>query len=439
MNAASATTPSRANPFRPATVLAVLAVGAAAFLLLLYALGTGLDGRDDRNGGAHAASTGLNGYAALARLLEAQGHEVSLSRTPVTLSEEVLLVLTPDGSVDAEELSALLERRLRQGPTLLILPKWTALPLPDDPRIKAENGWVDLAGAAPPVWAREVTALADIDLALGQTASWQGLDLTGTLPDADQVQAATGYGRAMLPLVRDAEGDLLAGYWNRNGYHPMLADAGSLVFSAEEEDAQDDGLWPLVVVIEPDLLNNFGMADETRARLAAALVDAALEDYDLPVAFDLTLPGLGRSQNLLTLAFTPPFLAATLCLLLAALVIAWRGFRRFAPPRGELPPMAQGKSQLARNGAALVERARRLHLLGAPYAALVAARMADALGLREKDAAEREEAIDRALIARGHEGPGFAATAAAIRSARRPHELLRGAYALRSLERTLEK
>ena len=69
------------SPFSPRTILAVLAVGAGAFLLLLYAIGAGLDAGNDRNGGAHAAANGLNGYAGLVRLLEAQGHEVSLSRS----------------------------------------------------------------------------------------------------------------------------------------------------------------------------------------------------------------------------------------------------------------------------------------------------------------------------------------------------------------------
>src|SRR5690606_32166882 len=154
--------------------------------------------------------------------------------------------------------------------------------------------------------------------------------------------------------------------------------------------------------------------------------------------FDLTLAGLGHSDNLLTLAFQPPFLAATFCLLLAALLIAWRALRRFGPPIAEAPALAMGKRQLARNGAALVERARRLHLLGPPYAALVPGRMADALGIHEPDPLAREEAVARALAARNI-APDFAARAAALRDARKAHELLRAAGALRTIERMLAR
>ena len=75
-----------ASPFSPRTLLAVIAVGAGAFLLLLYAIGAGWDG-EDRNGGAHAAATGLNGFAGFARLLEELDHEVTLSRSAGRLDE----------------------------------------------------------------------------------------------------------------------------------------------------------------------------------------------------------------------------------------------------------------------------------------------------------------------------------------------------------------
>ena len=192
----------------------------------------------------------------------------------------------------------------------------------------------------------------------------------------------------------------------------------------------------MIVVAEPDLMNNYGLADRTRAQLAHAVVDAALEDYELDIVFDLTAAGIARSENLLTLAFQPPFLAATLCLLLAALVIAWRAFRRFGPPVAEAPALAMGKRQLARNGGGLVARAKRLHLLGPPYAALVAARLAEALGIRETDPEAREAAIARVLAARGV-AADYAQRADALRRARHPSELLRAAGALRSIERTV--
>jgi len=225
---------------------------------------------------------------------------------------------------------------------------------------------------------------------------------------------------------------LLAGYFNDSGDYPMLDEAAGY----EPADDADTDLWPVVVVVEPDLMNNYGLADRRRAELAYAIVDATLNHAEMPVVFDLTLPGLGRSENLMTLAFTPPFLAATLCLILAALVIAWRALRRFGPPVAEAPALAMGKRQLARNSAGLVERAKRWHLLGTPYAALVGARLAEALAIREADPEAREEAVARVLAARGIE-PDYRSRADAMRRARHPAELLRAAGALRTIERTV--
>jgi hypothetical protein len=425
-----------ATPFSTGGVLAVVAVGAAAFLLLLYAIGAGWDGSDDRNGGAHAASNGLTGFAGLARLLEDRGHDVSLSRTEARLDEDSLLVLTPRIFADGERIADIIEQRRYTGPTLLILPKWLTMPTAGISSVEAPEGWVILSGAQPPAWIEHIEGLGEVKLEIAERKRWEGMGLAGALPDSESalaLQAAslsTPDRTSVLPLVTDENGDVLAGYLNDHGAYPLLDDAAGY----SPGDEVDEDLWPVVIVAEPDLMNNYGLADRDRAQLALTIVEATLEDYELPVVFDLTFPGLGQSENLLTLAFRPPFLAATLCLLLAALVIAWRALRRFGPPVAEAPALAMGKRQLARNGAGLIERAKRLHLLGPPYAALVAARIASALGIREAAPAAREAAIDRALAARGIAGD-FAERAEALRRARHRGELLHAAGALHSIER----
>ena len=92
--------------------------------------------------------------------------------------------------------------------------------------------------------------------------------------------------------------------------------------------------------------------------------------------------------------------------------------------------------QAARNGGGLVARARRLHLLGPPYAALVAARLAAALGIREAEPQAREAAIARTLAGRGL-AADYLDRADALRRARKPAELLRAARALKAIERTV--
>lgn len=410
------------SPFRPGVVLAVLAVGTLAFLLLLYALGQGWTGDEERDGGSHAAANGLNGYSGLVELLENTGYDVSLSRNPADTEEYGLLVLTPPLWADAEAVGEIIQNRIDydQGPTLLLLPKWMAYPVPDVPGIEAEDGWVILAGADSPAWFSQLPFGEGARLAIGETAGWRGLGGDGDLPDEEQVQALVEQPEtALYALVLDEEGDMLAAELPQ-GYA-----------------SQDYEPWPVIVVFEPDLMNNYGMADEERARVALELIEAAQDGADLPIVFDLTLVGLGTSENLLTLAFAPPFLAATLCLLLAALVIAWRSFRRFGPPVAEAPAMAQGKRQLARNGASLIERVKRWHLLKQPYEDMVSRRVARALGLRNADTEQREIAIDQALARRGHDGPTFSHLAGDLREASRPREIIRAAQRLRTFERTL--
>ncbi|MGB3795234.1 MAG: DUF4350 domain-containing protein [Alteraurantiacibacter sp.] len=390
----------RTNPFRPGAVLALLLVGASAFLLLLYALGQGWTGEHNSDGGNHAAANGLNGFSGLATLLGGTAdtaNSVSLSRNRADLQEYGLLILTPPLWSDAEQIDEIIQQRIEYatGPTMLILPKWQAMQVPEDADVESEDGWVVLSGATSPGWYDELTIGKDASLAIGKTGGWQGLGEAGELPEQDKVQALVNTNEmSMRPLLADDEGDVLA---------------AELV---QQSDYDGVDIWPVIVVFEPDLLNNYGMADRKRAAMALRLVEQATSGDDIPIRFDLTLNGLGAAENLLTLAFRPPFLAATLCMLLAALVIGWRAFRRFGPPVAEAPAMAQGKRQLARNGAALVERVKRWHLLKQPYEDMIGRRVAKGLGLPNTEAEAREAAIDRAVARRGHDGPGFSRLAA---------------------------
>ncbi|WP_271079513.1 DUF4350 domain-containing protein [Aurantiacibacter sp. MUD61] len=412
----------RANPFRPGVVLAVLAIGASAFLLMLYALGQGWTGQQDRDGGTHAASNGLTGFAGLVQVAEGSGYSVELSRNRGRANDYGLVVLTPQLYGDIAELSELVEERqnLDSGPTLIIMPKWAAYPIPVQNEVETEDGWVMLVDARAPGWLNELALTEGAELSLGQTNGWNGFGRNGDLPDETRVQALTEQpDQAFKPLVVDSEGDVLVGALE------------------QESNGYDYEPWPVIVVFEPDLMNNYGMADRDRARAAMEIISAATLGDDLPIIFDLTLAGLGTSENLLTLAFSPPFLAATLCLILASIVIAWRAFRRFGPPAVEGPAIARGKRQLARNGAALVAQLKRFHLLKEPYEALIGKRVANHLGLRIADNDAREIAIDRKLQARGHTGPRFVDLAGDLREAERPGDIIRAARALRQFERNL--
>ncbi|MEL7690522.1 DUF4350 domain-containing protein [Citromicrobium bathyomarinum] len=397
-----------------------------AFVTFLYLVGQGGLAGNTNDGRAHAASTGLNGFAGLTRLLEADGYPVIRSRDTAALDDPGLLVLTPPAEMDPEELTEIVDRRRTIGPTMIVAPKWLALPASQR---GAKPGWVHLLGA-PEEWSatidgKELTfTRTTLD---GRTARWAGLGAKGTLP-SDQAILTVSSDTAkdfVAPLVVDGKDRPLVAYLADDGSYLD----GDLYLDPVRTDGQ--AVFGVMLVAEPDLLNNWGLADETRAMLALDLVRIARQGTEDPVRFDLTLNGLGAARNLLTLAFEPPFLAATLTLLIALAIALWRGFARFGPALRPAPAIAPGKSQLIANGAQVIARSRRLRLLRDPYEALMRARIARKLGLKDSDS----DAIEAALAAR--DAPSLLHRLQTLRAARQRGDLLRAARSLRDLERTL--
>lgn len=423
-----------ANPFSPRAALALVVFGALVFLALLYAMGAGLTGGSTNDGGGHAGGKGLNGYAAFADYLDRRGYAVRRLRDPGALDEPGLLVLTPPAGAEGEEIDRIVAERRAVGPTLVITPKWAAGPS-DSP--KAKRGWVQIGGTASPHWSG---FLDDVGVGIApmgreKRGAWTGGGIKGALPDARQVQA--GSGPRLVPLVVGADRRILAAYLDDGGSYPALEAMAGVAVSEGGIDGNGDAEQPIVLVFEPDLLDNYGMADLANARLAESLVLAATGGART-VHFDLTLNGLGRKPNLLTLAFTPPFLAATLCLLLAALAVGWRAFLRFGPARRGTRAIAFGKRALVANAAGLIRRSRRLHLVTAPYATRARERLVRVLALpRLADVAATEAAIDRAVAARAPEATPFSVIAERLHAARSSHEIMKAAQDLHALERTL--
>ena len=395
---------------------ALVLFAALAFVAFLFLIGRGgLEGSGN-NGQAHAAGTGLAGFAGLTRLLEEDGVWVERSRDRGALNDPGLLVLTPPANIDDEEFAEIMERRRTIGPTMIIAPKWFAMPAQGDRNSKP--------GSFPHIELKD------------RAARWRGLGRSGPLPSKDalaavEIEAVDAENSAgsesgfLAPLVEDGDGRMLVAY---------LADDGSYLdgdLYLDPERGDSAPVYGVMLVAEPDLMNNWGMAEEKRALLALDLIDIARQGTDGPVRFDLTLNGMGGSRNLLTLAFEPPFLAATLTLLLALAIAMWRAFTRFGPALRPAPAIAPGKSQLVANGAQVIARSGRMRLLREPYASLMRARIAHRLGLQPGD----DEGIERALAARG--APALDPALEALASASNRKDLLRAARALRDLERTL--
>jgi hypothetical protein len=411
-------------PFPRAAVAALVVGGFALFLALLAIMARGeapLAAAQD--GTAHGAANGLNGYSGLVRLLSAQGFDVTRSRSPRGLERRNLVVLTPPHDVDPEKLGALLEQRRRLGPTLVILPKWRAGPppanLPREEAAKWRHGWVALRGASAARWTADLPAPFTLSHRIhspegGLLPRWSGLGQQGALPTRSVAHALPD--PSAEAVLRDDNGRTLV---LRAGRAPMGASAN----------------YPVLFVAEPDLVNNYGMADPARAALAIELVQKINNGGRGEITFDLTLNGFGGSENLLTLAFRPPFLAATLCLMLALGIVFWRAMLRFGPVAAAEPSAGFAKQQLVANSAGLILRARRWGLLAAPYARLAERRLAKSLGLTRPDPA----AIDAALAVRLPDDEPFTPRAARLAAARTPTEILSAAQALETLHRKLKR
>ena len=414
----------QATSFKLGTVLALVVFGFLAFIALLYFIGAGETGKRNNDGRAHAASNGLNGFSGLAKLLEAEGVDVRVSRTPSALETYDLLVLTPPPTMDPEDLSDLLEKRQYLGPTLVILPKWYAAQFPDtlpeELQGKVKDGWVRLMSSYPPEWTADLATPYNFEStsheAKTSKLNWSGTGHAGALPTKSSLAAVPSDGQDVL--VEDSEGGAL------------VID----VIGKEDTDFYNEAQNTLFIV-EPDLVNNYGLADPNRAALALELVQYASYYEETNVTFDLTLNGMGGTTNLLTLAFRPPFLAATLCLILALFIIGWRAFRRFGPAIAEGPAIAFGKRRLVANGAGLILRAKRLGLLAEPFIGLTERRLKDRLGIARGDA----EAINTALAVRIPDTPTFTDRADALRSAKRSKDILHAAKALKELEGNLTR
>ncbi len=414
----------QASPFQRTTIVVMFAVSFAAFVALLYGLGVGDPLASGKNGEGHGASNSSIGYRGLANLLEKTGVPVDYSRSQAGMDKEGLLILTPGPYSPAAEIDALVRQRAYVGPTMIILPKWRVF---KDRKLR--KGWMlrgDPWGTEP--GATLLEDLAEVSMAIDEKA------------DAGRPVASAAGGTVKIPAKPvTIQGDLV------RTVVPGPPDAGALVAYLDDggvyaqldrldeshitdPDEIDESFYPVVIVADADLMNNAGLADKQTARHALALIRAAATGSDGSVTFDLTFNGLGRADNLLTLAFVPPFLSATICLITAALAAAWMAFNRFGPPVRASRSINFGKTALVNNSAAFIGRMGRDHLVTAPYAGMVRSQSAEAVGIGPRVS---EEEMHQRLDALGESGGNcFSALYEQLLRARRPQEIAEGAAAL---------
>ncbi|MBU4568161.1 MAG: hypothetical protein KJ833_04265, partial [Alphaproteobacteria bacterium] len=157
-----------------------------------------------------------------------------------------------------------------------------------------------------------------------------------------------------------------------------------------------DPVHAVYVLSDPDMINTFGLASQENARFAVQLVDFLRYDADEPILLDATLHGFERSENLLKMMFSVPYIGVTLVALAAVLLLGWAATIRFGPPLAEARAIALGKQALADNSAGLVTMARRETRMAPGFLALVRRRLARQIGApRTLSEAQVSELFDR--------------------------------------------
>lgn len=427
----------QANPFKRTTIIIMFAIGFAAFIALLYGLGMGNPLSSSKNGQAHGASNSLVGYKALADIMRKTGAEVQYSRTAAGLDNPGLLVLTPTPYTSTDDLTKVMQERAYIGPTMVILPKWNVTSAPD-PRLK--KGWVQRLGTLGGDFGEAMLKdIVEVQIHVTDMADTQSNKQPVTrsavggpvkVPQAVVTMSGASI-RAIVPAPHG--GGALAAYLDDGGVYPQLDSLDESRIT--EEGAVDTSLYPLVLVADADLLNNGGMADKQTARHALALMDAVSTGTNGMITFDLTFNGLGSAENLLTLIFKPPFLSATICLVIAALAAAWAAFNRFGPPVREQRSIDFGKTALVNNSAGFIHRMRREHLVTHPYGEIIRAEAVHALGLSPD--AEREDQNSKLDMLGEVDGHSFTALLNSLNSAHGSHEIARRAAALHHWKKEL--
>lgn len=349
------------SPFSGRTIAILIAVAAISFGAVMVMAGWAPEMRDRNQAGDHPYSTSAIGYNGFVRLLESAGYPVEVSRLKSDLEtrDYGLMIVTLSAHGDFEKLS---EQQLAET-TLVILPKWLGRTDPLNPARQADTRFIearDLNDTLSPVYPDAEILRVPVPKSL--ETPFGPADIK---PDVRLQLIKTS---SLDTIIGTSEGALLA-------YDPVRY---------------------TYVLSDPDLLNTFGLAHRGNARFAVQLVDYLRYDSSEPILLDATLHGFERSENLLKMMFSVPYIGVTLVALAAALLLGWAAVIRFGPPLIEARAISLGKQALADNSAGLITMARREARMAPGFLALVRRRLAREIGApRSLTEAQVSDMFDR--------------------------------------------
>ena len=413
-----------AGPMGLGLIAGLVAVGLFAFAALIMLLSYADELREDPVIYGTALDTSAVGFAGLNKLLDEIGADVSVDAYPVegTYADQDLRVYFLTGAITESRFG----RIPRDQPSLLILPKWAATPLEEDsPHIVLrEKPGLSREGAGA---LRSLSRELELDLGLfvaedvraavaiqGEPVEVRFMQWIADAPEeeekpeegdaADEEDALTEEERAAREKARkeaeEAEREmeeLLERFvgTTANFYRREFSGATDENVLYRLPDTQ----W--IVLSDPDLLNNHGIATQDRARVALRVLDMAATRLGVGnggIVLDDNLRRRDTDQNLVKLMTRPPFLAATLCLLAAGLLVGWQGFNRFGAAEGDGvqsgdDTITSGPAVLARSAGGFIAGAGRIDDVAERYPDVVRRQVIEALGLSVWDARRVDAAL----------------------------------------------
>ena len=345
----------------PKMIMSLVIIGIFSFTALVTLSGYAGDLRQQNNGQAHALSRSAIGFGGLVRLLGDLDYDVRMARTENIKYDDqsALRIYTMSRPYQADGMDDL----DLYSPTLIIMPKWITV-------AKQEKiGWVQQG------WGNDDTFRMDNhERDLKELVGDVTFTLNNKGDKSVRYRAVSNVGdAALLSDIQIENLQTITG----DSLHPVYAfDAGPVLVRIEDT--------AIYILSDPDFMNTMGIASRTRALMAVDMINEVIIDADadpMRVDFDLTFHGFGGKTNIVKVLTQPPFLAATLCLLAAGLLIAWQAFSRFGDPLKIQRDYALGKFSLADNAARFIRIAGREPNMAKDYAAVVRKQVVKGLNL----------------------------------------------------------
>lgn len=355
------------NPFSIRTIALVVLGGALAFLGFLFLMAYAPQIKARGSSGAQPMSKSAIGFYGLYRLSKDTGRLTELGDSEDRWSNTGFMIVTIQPDTDVERLKRLVavRRATEETKTLYILPKYLTLPM------FTQSGWVQNMGTLEPEWSKELLEVfGRIRFAEEKT------------PKGNRIVGAEGGEMAGVNIPAPAA----ALRYIAKGMKPVLIDSGGDIVLGRTDLNNGSADY---ILADPDILSNQGLKSPEGARAALAIIDALRHDTKDSVEFDMVLNASG-SRNLLQLMFEPPFLALTLAVLAAAMLVGIHAFGRFGPAIPEPRAIPFGKRALADNAAVLIARAGAVKRLGDRYVAMIRESAATALGAGALDPQAQE-------------------------------------------------